>query len=120
MVCAVPTHSKLFKLPAVAKPLDVREVAEIVEQMREFDPALKIRAVKKLQALSLDDFRAQMADLNNPRVRLLCNFLRAPLFFNAPGSKTPALKRMFGGHWSPLGAYLPDKVSQAAASLAHG
>lgn len=111
VVRSIPTRSHLFRLPARPAPMEAAEVRDMAAALQEFDPALRIKSASFLCNLPLAEFRAQMRDLNNPAVRIIANFLRAPLFFNDPddAKKVPLLLRLFGGHWSPLGAYLPEE-----------
>ena len=55
------------------------------------------RPVTVLRDLSLDEFRKELAQSNDPAVRYIVNFHRGPLF--ATG----------GGHHSPIGGYLADR-----------
>lgn len=111
LIRSIPTRSHLFQLPARPAPMEAAEVRNMLVALQEFDPALRIKAASFLGPLTLAEFRAQMHDVNNPAVRIVANFLRAPLFFNDPddAKKVPLLLRLFGGHWSPLGAYLAEE-----------
>lgn len=109
-VNSVPSHTFLPRLPPQARPIDMGEMKVICDHLATFDPELRITKVEALSNMTFDEFHGHMRQLNEPNVRYLCNFLRAPLFFNDPkGSSVFILKRIFGGHWSPLGAYLADE-----------
>jgi hypothetical protein len=47
--------------------------------------------VRTLRGLKLDDFRAEMAKSNDPAVRIIVNFTRAPLFGRGHGHFSPVL-----------------------------
>lgn len=73
------------------------------EQLQSFDPALKIKSVKSLSNMTYPEFLTVMRDLNNPKSRYLCNFLRGPMFFTDPKEpKAPLFKRLFAGESSPF------------------
>jgi len=111
MVRSVPSRTGLFKLPGRPAPMEAAQVRDAVLALKAFDRALRIKSVTLLGPLSLAEFEEQVRDLNRPSVRILANFLRAPLFFNDPDDqqRPNVLMRVFGGHWSPLGAYLPEE-----------
>ena len=53
---------------------------------------------------TLDQFRAMLHQFaNNPDYRLLANFHRTPLFYSEGSTEEQALKRVYAGHWSPVG-----------------
>jgi len=75
-----------------------------------------IRTVESIPGnVDVRDLAAILADANKPNVRILANFLRLPLFF-ADQNSCKRMKKLFGGHWSPIGAYLPP-VSDTDALL---
>jgi hypothetical protein len=49
------------------------------------------KTVKVLRGLSLEAFRAEVTKSNDPGVRLIVNFTRAPLFGRGHGHFSPAL-----------------------------
>ncbi|HET9596577.1 MAG TPA: phytochelatin synthase family protein [Anaeromyxobacteraceae bacterium] len=55
------------------------------------------RAVTVLRDLDFEAFRHEIARANDPALRYVANFSRAPLFGRG------------GGHHSPIGGYLPDR-----------
>jgi hypothetical protein len=55
------------------------------------------KPVKLLRGLSLDAFRAEMAESNDASRRIIVNFTRSPLFGRGHG------------HFSPILGYLPDE-----------
>jgi hypothetical protein len=54
------------------------------------------KRVTVLRDLTLEQFRAEMARTNDPKLRYIVNFHRGPLFARG------------GGHHSPIGGYLTD------------
>jgi len=112
VVRSIPTHSCVPRLPPQARPITLPEMKAVCDQLASFDPKLKISKVESIDRMTLAQFHSHLEQLNNPRVRYLCNFLRSPMFFNDPNPihRANILKRIFGGHWSPLGAYLDDKL----------
>jgi hypothetical protein len=56
------------------------------------------KPVKLLRDLSLDSFRAEMANSNDPSRRVVINFSRKPLFGRGYG------------HFSPVLGYLPLSI----------
>lgn len=57
--------------------------------------------------LTYSQFLVLLQHSNNVNKRVLCNFLRAPLFNPRPGHVGQRSVALMGGHWSPIASFEP-------------
>ncbi len=69
-------------------------------------PVRKVSAVDRFA--NLDEFRRVLQLANDPEHRLIANFLRTPLFYSDQDCEVQR-RRIYGGHFSPIGGYLPEE-----------
>eukprot|EP00899_Mesostigma_viride_P013654 jgi/Mesvir1/2228/Mv14005-RA.1 len=110
-LCSLP-GMPMLPLPRMPGPLSLTQLRDFLEEKLAMDAPLVVIEAIEAEHLTLPAFRQLCADeLSNPRKgtsRLLANFHRTPLFFSDRSALVRTLK-LASGHWSPLGAYLPEK-----------
>jgi len=98
-------------LPKLPRPYSLPSLFRFITTQAAQVTGGIIRRVELIPGtLSLDEFQAVIAEANRSDIRILANFHRLPLFFADSGS-CKRYRKMFAGHWSPVGAYLPPSSS---------
>jgi len=94
-------EKKPLKYPRIGGPFHMKNLQEYTQ--KQLGDQFNVEALPASDREIIS--KILRTEVNDPKNRFMANFLRGPLFF----SDTKSWKRVLGGHWSPVIAYLPEE-----------
>jgi len=101
-------NQKPLPLPKIIRPFSLSGLRVFLEG-NVLPSTPSIQSVQEVSgSATYSEFLSVLRDLERPDVRLMCNFLRLPLFFADQPRFIDRAKTILNGHWSPLVSVLWD------------